>query len=253
MKNWKVAWFIDWADLRLERRRRSPSHRAMKVKANREKAYRRRVDQARLAYRTILLHKPFGVLPCFTDSEGRPTLSDYVDLPGVYPAGRLDFDSEGLMVLTSDGALAHVITDPAYKCPKIYWVQIERDPDETALERLQGGVLLRGQLTKPATVCRLDGEPSFPERTVPIRFRKTVPTCWLEITLREGQNRQVRRMTAAVGHPTLRLIRVAVGHLRLDGLKPGEWRDASSEEVNRFWTVNRISTNQRGESPKTYT
>lgn len=206
----------------------------MNGKVYRAKKSRRWVDQAPSAHRTILLHKPFGVLPCFTDPEGRPTLSDYVALPGVYPAGRLDFDSEGLMVLTSDGTLAHIITDPAYKCPKVYWAQVERRPDDTALERLRSGVLLRGKRTKSADVRRLDTEPALPERSVPIRMRKTVPTYWLEITLREGQNRQVRRMTAAVGHPTVRLVRVAVGHLELEGLSPGQWRDATSEEVDRF-------------------
>ena len=181
--------------------------------------------------RTIAFYKPFDVLPSFTDPEGRPTLAGLIDVAGVYAAGRLDRDSEGLMILTSDGALAHRITDPAHKLPKVYLVQVERVPDEDALAQLRQGVVLRDTRTKPADVRLLADEPPLPPRVVPIRFRKNVPTAWLEITLHEGMNRQVRRMTAAVGHPTLRLVRVAIGAIRLDGLQPGEWRELHGPEL----------------------
>jgi 23S rRNA pseudouridine2457 synthase len=173
---------------------------------------------------TIVFNKPYGVLPCFTDPEGRPTVADYVSIPDVYAAGRLDRDSEGLMILTSDGALAHRITDPQHKLPKVYLVQVERVPNERGIRQLSQGVVLAGKRTKPAKVLLLVKEPVLPERPVPIRFRKNVPTAWLEITIHEGMNRQVRRMTAAVGHPTLRLVRIAIGPVRLGDLKPGEWR-----------------------------
>lgn len=180
---------------------------------------------------TIVFNKPYGVLPCFTDSEGRTTLADYITLAGVYAAGRLDQDSEGLMILTSNGALAHRITDPQHKLPKVYLTQVERIPDERAIERLCRGVLLSGKRTRPADVRLLEREPLLPERPVPIRFRKNVPTAWLEITIHEGMNRQVRRMTAAVGHPTLRLVRIAIGPVRLGDLKPGEWRALAEDEI----------------------
>jgi 23S rRNA pseudouridine2457 synthase len=184
--------------------------------------------------RTIIFNKPYDVLPCFTDPEGRPTLADYIDLPGVYAAGRLDRDSEGLMILTSDGALAHCITDPEHKLPKVYWVQVERIPGEEVLDQLRRGVMLSGKRTRPAEVRLLKGEPVLPERPVPIRIRKTVPTAWLEITLREGMNRQVRRMTATVGHPTLRLVRIAVGPVRLGNLAVGCWRPMTAKEESGF-------------------
>jgi 23S rRNA pseudouridine2457 synthase len=180
--------------------------------------------------RTILFHKPYDVLPCFTDPGGRPTLADYIAVPGVYAAGRLDRDSEGLMILTSDGALAHRITDPKHKFPKVYWVQVERIPDDAALERLRHGVVLSGTRTRPAEVRRLMPEPTLPERSVPIRVRRTVPTAWLEIVLHEGMNRQVRRMTAAVGHPTLRLVRMAIGPFQLGDLAVGRWRMITAQE-----------------------
>ena len=180
--------------------------------------------------KTILFHKPYDVLPSFTDPEGRPTLADYIDVPGVYAAGRLDRDSEGLMVLTSDGALAHRITDPKHTMPKVYWVQVERMPDDAALDRLRHGVVISGTRTRPAGVRFLMPEPTLPERSIPIRFRRTVPTAWLEIVLHEGMNRQVRRMTAAVGHPTLRLVRVAIGPLRLGELAAGCWRMITAQE-----------------------
>jgi 23S rRNA pseudouridine2457 synthase len=191
--------------------------------------------------RTIAFNKPYGVLPCFTDPDGRPTLADYIDLPGVYAAGRLDLDSEGLLLLTSDGRLAHCITDPQHKLPKVYLAQIERIPNEEALEQLREGVILNGKKTRLAEVRLLSGDPQLPDRSVPIRFRKTVPTVWMEMTLREGLNRQVRRMTAAVGHPTLRLVRVAIGPIVLGELQSGEWRDLTSSEIEQIYSAARRS------------
>ena len=184
-----------------------------------------------MSVRTIAFNKPYGVLPCFTDPDGRPTLADYVALPGVYAAGRLDQDSEGLMILTSDGALAHRITDPAHKLPKVYLAQVERIPDDHAIARLRRGIQIGDRHTRPAEVRLLAEEPTLSERPVPIRFRKNVPTAWLELTIHEGMNRQVRRMTAAVGHPTLRLVRVAIGPVRLGDLKSGEWRVLTNDEI----------------------
>ncbi len=183
------------------------------------------------ASRTLLFNKPYGVLPSFTDPQGRPTLAQYVPVPGVYAAGRLDLDSEGLMVLTSDGRLAHHITDPRHQLPKVYLAQVERLPTEAALTKLRQGVLLKGTRTRPAAVEVLPAEPQLPERPVPIRFRKSVPTTWLRITLGEGLNRQVRRMTAAVGHPTVRLVRIAIGPLLLGDLQPGQWREVTPSEL----------------------
>ncbi len=187
--------------------------------------------------RAIAFNKPYGVLPCFTDPAGRPTLADHVAIPGIYAAGRLDLDSEGLLLLTSDGTLAHHITDPQHKLPKVYLAQVERIPNEEALEQLRKGVVLNGKKTRPAEVRLLPDDPQLPDRSVPIRFRKNVPTAWLEITLREGLNRQVRRMTAAVGHPTLRLIRVAIGPIVLADLQPGQWRDLTSSEIEQIYSV----------------
>lgn len=184
--------------------------------------------------RTVAFNKPYGVLPCFTDEEGRPTLADFVKIPEVYAAGRLDLDSEGLMLLTSDGTLAHHITDPQHKLTKVYLAQVERIPNDEALGRLRQGILLNGKRTRPAEVHLLPEAPGLPDRPVPIRFRKSVPTAWLEITLREGLNRQVRRMTAAVGHPTLRLIRIAIGPIGLGDLQPGHWRELTSQEIEQI-------------------
>jgi 23S rRNA pseudouridine2457 synthase len=171
-----------------------------------------------------MLHKPWGVLSKFTDSEGRPTLADYVVEPRVYPAGRLDMDSEGLLLLTSDGDLAHRLTAPFYKVPKTYLVQVERIPDEYALIQLRQGVMVKGKRTRKAKVHLLHREPAVHPRPVPIRFRKSVPTAWLRMEIQEGMNRQIRHMTAQVGHPTLRVIRVGIGPIRLGSLPPGEWR-----------------------------
>jgi 23S rRNA pseudouridine2457 synthase len=172
--------------------------------------------------RVILFNKPFGVLTQFTDPEGRPTLADFIPLRGVYAAGRLDRDSEGLVVLTDDGALQARIADPAHKLPKTYWVQVEGEPDDAALERLRRGVTLRDGPTRPAVVDRLEAPTVWP-RTPPIRVRRTIPDSWLSVTITEGRNRQVRRMTAVVGAPTLRLIRVAIGAWTLGDLAPGQW------------------------------
>lgn len=183
--------------------------------------------------RYILFYKPYGVLSQFTPEPGSThgTLKDYLDIPGIYPAGRLDHDSEGLLLLTDDGALQHQLTAPRFGHPRTYWVQVEGVPGEEALERLRRGVEIEGVRTKPAEVRMLDEEPELPAREPPIRYRKSVPTRWLEMTLREGRNRQVRRMTAAVGHPTLRLVRCAIGELGIGGLRPGEWRELAGEEV----------------------
>lgn len=182
--------------------------------------------------RCLLLHKPYGVLTQFTDSGGRRTLKEFVGIPDVYPVGRLDHDSEGLLLLTDDGALQHRLSDPRFDHPKSYWAQVERVPSPEALERLRKGVEIQGYLTKLARVrlVELEVDPRDP----PVRFRKTVPTAWLELTISEGKNRQVRHMTAAVGHPTLRLIRVAIGKVTLGELKPGEWRELSPAECRQL-------------------
>ncbi len=182
-------------------------------------------------HRYILFYKPYGVLSAFDDSEGQTTLADYVPFAGVESAGRLDQDSEGLMLLTDDGALAHRLTHPDHKLPKTYLAQVEGVPNETALARLRCGVLVKGKMTAPAEVALLAQEPFLPERLVPIRENAQVPTRWLRIVLREGRKRQVRHMTAAVGYPTLRLLRVAIGPLSLETLQPGEWRELSAEEL----------------------
>ncbi len=180
--------------------------------------------------RLLLLHKPYGVLCQFTARDGRRTLADSVRVPGVYPAGRLDADSEGLVVLTDDGALQARIADPWHDLEKLYWAQVDGDIAEPALERLRRGVALADGTTRPARARRI-AEPELPPREPPIRVRRAIPTSWIELALSEGRNRQVRRMTAAVGHPTLRLVRVGVGPWRLDGLAPGTWREADPQEV----------------------
>jgi 23S rRNA pseudouridine2457 synthase len=187
--------------------------------------------------RLILFNKPYGVLSQFTDAgnagssnnagnadTARLTLSRFIDVPGVYPAGRLDLDSEGLLLLTDDGRLQARIADPRFKLPKTYWVQVEGEPTEASLLALRRGVHLKDGLTRPATVERIAPPEVWP-RDPPVRYRKSVPDCWLEVTISEGRNRQVRRMTAAVGHPTLRLVRWSIGDWTLAGTAPGTWRE----------------------------
>lgn len=178
-----------------------------------------------MASRIILFNKPYGVLCQFTGQIGEKCLADYITVKDVYAAGRLDKDSEGLLVLTNDGPLQHQITSTKAKFAKKYWVQVEGVPSDHTIKQLSKGVLLNDGPTKPAMVRRMEA-PAVWTRDPPIRFRKLIPTSWLEIILREGRNRQVRRMTAAIGFPTLRLIRYSIGEWTLEGLKPGEWRDS---------------------------
>jgi 23S rRNA pseudouridine2457 synthase len=199
-------------------------------------------------FRCLLFYKPYGVLCQFTDNSDRTTprqtLKDFIPVPAVYPVGRLDYDSEGLLLLTNNGQLQHRLAHRQFAHPRTYWVQVERIPDETALDRLREGIIIQNYHTRKAIVRKLPEEPDLPPRDPPIRYRKSVPTCWLEITLTEGRNRQVRRMTAAIGFPTLRLVRIGIGIqkqleieaqyslplLCLDGLAPGEWRDVTTAE-----------------------
>ncbi|WP_107669180.1 pseudouridine synthase [Cyanothece sp. BG0011] len=201
-------------------------------------------------YRYLLFNKPYGVLCQFTDNSNpenpRPTLKDYINVPDVYSVGRLDKDSEGLLLLTNNGPLKHRLSHRQFAHPRTYLVQVEPIPNEMALNQLRQGVTLKDYQTRPAKVRLLDSPPSIPPRDPPIRYRKTVPTAWLEMTLTEGRNRQVRRMTAAVGYPTLRLMRIAIGvqkkgnirNLTLEGLKPGQWRELTPSELMIFkdWT-----------------
>ena len=178
----------------------------------------------------ILFNKPFGVLTQFRTSDHGHSLAEYIPVPGVYPAGRLDKDSEGLLLLTDDGRLQHRLTDPHHKLPKTYWAQVEGVPTDAALAALRDGVLLEGEPThRGQGPPALRAEPALWPRDPPVRFRKAIPTAWLEIILTEGRNRQVRRMTAAVGFPTLRLVRAAIGPYTLDGLAPGKWRKKESK------------------------
>lgn len=190
----------------------------------------------------ILFYKPYDVLCQFTDNRGgdtqRQTLKNYLSIPSIYPVGRLDRDSEGLLLLTNNGTLQHRLAHRQFAHPRTYWVQVERIADETSLDRLRQGITIQNYRTRPAKVRKLPTDPPLPPRIPPIRDRKTVPTCWLEITLTEGRNRQVRRMTAAIGFPTLRLVRVAIDigkgrealKLELEGLEPGQWRHATQLE-----------------------
>ena len=180
--------------------------------------------------RTILFNKPYGVLSQFTDEgTGHPTLKRFIDVPGVYAAGRLDRDSEGLLLLTDDGSLVKKLTDPKHHVEKTYWVMVEGDPEPQKLTRLENGIQLKGYSTLPAKV-RLIPDPNLPPRTKPVTPHG--PTAWIEIILREGKKRQIRHMTAAVGLFTLRLVRVAIGNVRLGDLQPGNWRDLSQHEIN---------------------
>lgn len=181
--------------------------------------------------RIILLNKPFGVICQFSPDGRHPTLKDYFPLPGFYPAGRLDTDSEGLLILTDDGALQHRISHPAHKLPKTYWVQVEGIPATEALAALRDGVDLGDFRTQPAQASLISEPPGLWPRNPPVRYRKNIPTQWLALTIREGKNRQVRRMTAKAGHPTLRLIRASIGPWHLEGLQPGEWREAHATDL----------------------
>ena len=173
----------------------------------------------------ILLNKPYRVLSQFRDADGRATLADHVDVPGVYPAGRLDYDSEGLLVLTDDGRLQARISQPRSGTPKTYWAQVEGLPDDRQLEQLVRGVKLKDGLARAVSARKIDEPDGLWDRSPPIRYRRNVTDSWVEIVLTEGRNRQVRRMTAAVGLPTLRLVRYSVGGWTLEGLAPGEWRE----------------------------
>ena len=190
-------------------------------------------------HRYLLFHKPYGVLCQFTDSQGstesstRPCLKDFVDVPGVYACGRLDWDSEGLLILTDDGPLIHALASPSAKLPKTYWAQVEGQPSEASLHSLRKGVVIEGKKTLPAGAEHFPEGEALPPRRVPIRFRKQVPVSWLKLTLVEGRNRQVRKMTAAVGHPTLRLIRHAIGPFTLEGLEPGQWIEIPERDLRR--------------------
>ncbi len=184
----------------------------------------------------ILFYKPYGVLCQFTDDSAspRPTLKEYIDIPEVYSVGRLDFDSEGLLLLTNDGQLKHRLIDPQFEHARTYWVQVEGLPTAEALQKLRDGVTIQGYRTKPAIAKLLDSEPDLPNREPPIRFRANIPTTWLELSLTEGKNRQVRKMTAAVGFPTLRLVRIAIAHLRLGDLNVGQWRNLTQSELQEL-------------------
>lgn len=183
--------------------------------------------------RCLLFNKPFRVLSRFTDSQGRATLADFIKTPDVYAAGRLDYDSEGLLILTDDGSLQKQISAPSSGLEKVYWVQVEGAAQPAAVERLAGGVRLSDGPARAAGARVIEEPPGLWPRDPPIRYRAQIPTHWLETRLTEGRNRQVRRMTAAVGLPTLRLIRAAIGRWTIEGLKPGEWREVSADEVRR--------------------
>jgi len=204
---------------------------------------------ARTSLHYFLFYKPYGVLSQFTPEGGRQTLKEFGPFPSdVYAAGRLDADSEGLLLLTNDNDLKHRLTEPKFRHSRTYNVQVERIPDESALRKLRDGVMIEEKKTSAAEVHVLNTEPELPPRPVPIRFRKSVPTAWLEITLSEGRNRQVRKMTAAVGHPTLRLVRTRIGSLSIEGLRPGESRRLTSEEISSLREAAGLPTKSPGSS-----
>ncbi len=180
----------------------------------------------------FLFYKPYAVLSQFSPESGKQTLKDFLSLPkDIYPVGRLDYDSEGLLLLTNDNEIKNKLTDPKFEHPKTYLAQVERIPTEKALQQLRTGINIEGAKTKPAEVELLTEEQHLPPRSAPIRFRKNVPTAWLKIVLREGRNRQVRKMTAAVGHPTLRLVRITIGNIGIGELKLGEWKEIDGKEI----------------------
>jgi len=191
---------------------------------------------------TLKFWKPYQVLTQFTDdAQNRQTLADYISIPDVYAAGRLDYDSEGLMLLTDDGKLNHMLTHPKHGHPRTYWAQVENIPDEAALNKIRrGGLTIKNYQTKPAMARRID-EPVLPDRDPPIRYRANIPDCWLELTLTEGKKRQVRRMTAAIGHPTLRLVRASIGPITLSEMQEGQWQALSATEMKALWASIRAS------------
>jgi 23S rRNA pseudouridine2457 synthase len=190
----------------------------------------------------ILFYKPYGILSQFTREKNHKALCDFGPFPkDVYAAGRLDADSEGLLFLTNDTVVNYRLTDPKFEHERTYFVQIEGIPDDDDLARLSSGVVIDAKRTKPALVRLFDHEPDFPARAIPIRLRRNVPTAWLEMTLREGRNRQVRKMTAAVGHPTLRLVRTSIAFLTLRELHPGEYRELTSKEIEKLYNLLLIS------------
>jgi 23S rRNA pseudouridine2457 synthase len=212
-------------------------------------------------HRYLIFNKPFNVLSQFTDTQAtensqaqRSTLKDFIPIPEVYPVGRLDHDSEGLMLLTSHGELQHHLSHPKFAHPRTYWVQVENIPTDAALDQLRrGGLSIQNYLTRPTEVDRIDGTPDIPPRTPPIRSRQQIPTAWIKLTLTEGHNRQVRRMTAAVGFPTLRLIRISIAHITLNGLEPGEWRDLTPEELDPLLiSLNNRTSNQGPRTVQTH-
>ncbi|WP_375417359.1 pseudouridine synthase [uncultured Hymenobacter sp.] len=202
--------------------------------------------------RYILVNKPYEVLTQFTDEHGRATLKQFVPLPGIYPVGRLDYDSEGLVLLTDDKPLQHRLSDPKFKVPKTYWAQVEGVPTEEQLQKLRRGVPLKDGLMTPAQADLLPEPTALPPRSTPIRYRASIPTSWLRLTISQGKNRQVRRMTAAVGLPCLRLLRVSIAFLTLDSLAPGEWRELTEAEAKKLKAAFSASKNpaQRGPLPK---
>ncbi|MGF1575816.1 MAG: pseudouridine synthase [Cyanophyceae cyanobacterium] len=192
----------------------------------------------------LLFHKPYDVLCQFTDEAGRTTLKDFIAQPDVYSVGRLDRDSEGILLLTDDGRLKARLLDPLWGHERTYWIQVEGIPSPEALQELSQGVIIQGQRTRPAQAQDLSPQPAWPPRDPPIRYRAQIPTHWIQLTLREGRNRQVRRMTAAVGFPTLRLIRVAFAGIPLGDLAPGEWRELTTAEINRLRQASALPQSQ---------